>query len=133
MYKSKARIIAIIAAILMLTVGCGDKNPAGHEDEVYDISYTYTPTPAVKDAAITFTFKVEHDADHIGGLTGTAVEFEMPGMAPEEIDLTEDSADPGHYEGTITFTMVGEYEVHFHYLHDGEETHVELTTALTVN
>lgn len=131
MYKSKIRTFAIIAAMLTLAVGCGDKNPTSdaHDDQ-FDVTYTYTPSPATVGTAITFTFEVESDGEHVEDLTGTACELEMEGMDPTEIDLTE--AEAGHYSGSHTFTMAGEYEVQFHYMHDGEENHVAMTATITV-
>lgn len=61
---------------------------------------------------------------------GTMCEFEMEGMNPVELNLT--AGEPGHYSGSVTFTMAGEYEVHLQYMHDSEENHAAMTATLTV-
>lgn len=131
MRKSILPISVIMAAMLMLTVGCGDKNPAGHEDD-FEVSFSYTPSPATVDSTITFTFVVESEGVHLEGLTNTEAEFEMGTMDAVEISLTEDSTEHGHYVGTGTFLMAGDYEVHFQYVHEGEAGHITMTNSCMV-
>ncbi len=131
MRKSILPISVILAALLVLTVGCGDKNPTEHEDN-FEVSFSYAPSPAAVDATITFTFEVESEGEHVEGLTDTEAEFEMDIMDPVELSLTEDATEHGHFVGTGTFPMAGDYEVHFHYVHEGEADHLELTTGFTV-
>ncbi len=132
------RIILTISILTLATVflftGCEDNNAADddHHDE-FTLEFSYTPDPATVNTEISFTFKVEDDhGEHVEGLVHTECEFEMTGMNPVEIELTEDSAEHGHYIGTATFTMAGEYEVHFEYMHDGESNHISSNTSFTV-
>ncbi len=134
MFNTKSLIMTIFAAMLMLTVGCGDKDPVSeeHHDDAYTITYSTTPATITANTAFTIEFLVEDaDDEHVDGLTGTAVEFEMDGMASVEIEL--DAGEHGHYSGSATLTMAGDYEVHFHYMHDGEENHAAMTTGITCN
>lgn len=131
MRKSILPISVIMAAMLMLTVGCGDKNPAEHEDD-FEVSFSYTPSPATVDSTITYTFVVESEGAHVEGLTGTEAEFEMGTMDPVEISLIEDATEPGHYVGSGTLPMAGDYEVHFHYVHEGEASHITMTNSCMV-
>lgn len=124
--------ILLPSALVLTMLGCAEKNPVDDEhDDVFDITYSYSPTPATAGTSITFTFEVESEGTHVSGLTETAVEFEMTGMAPVEMDLTE--GESGHYTGSTTFSMAGVFEVHFHYTHDGEASHAEMATDLTIN
>ncbi len=131
MHKSIIATSLIMAALLVLTVGCEEDNPVVHGHE-FEVSFTYTPNPAPVDSTITFTFKVESDGVHVEGLTDVEAEFEMGTMTPVEISLTEDATEHGQFEGSATFPMGGDYEVHFHYIHEGESDHIELTTGFTV-
>ena len=130
------RSILSISILALTTVimfsGCDMNDPNEHHDE-YSMEFSYSPDPATVNTEIVFTFKIEDDhGEHIEGLMHTEGEFEMDGMDPVEIELTEDSSDPGHYIGTATFTMAGNYEVQFHYIHDGESNHITSNTTLTV-
>ncbi len=134
MFKTKTLIVTIFAALLMLTVGCGDKNPASGDDHDDDFEITYTITPATVTVGtdITIDFLVEDaDGEHVDGLTDTACEFEMEGMPGVEIDLV--AGEHGHYSGSFSLSMTGDYEVHFQYMHDGDETHAAMTTGITCN
>lgn len=132
MFENKIRIVAIFAAMLMLTVGCGDKNPTEAHDDAFDVSYTVTPTSLTAGSEFTIEFLVEDElGEHVDGLTDTACEFEMGGMAGVEVELT--AGEHGHYSGTGTLSMAGDYEVHFHYMHDGEENHMAMETGVTCN
>lgn len=126
--------ILTLATVFLFT-GCSDNNITGddqHHDE-YAVEFSYTPDPATVNTEISFTFKVEDEhGEHVEGLMQTECDFEMEGIDPVEIELTEDSSDHGHYMGTATFTMAGEYEVHFHYMHDDESNHISADTTFTV-
>ena len=131
MRKSILPVSFILAALLVLTICCEEDNPVVHEHE-FEVSFTYTPNPAPVDSTITFTFEVESDGVHVEGLTDVEAEFEMGTMTPVEISLTEDATEHGHFVGSGSFPMGGVYDVHFHYIHEGEADHLELTTGFTV-
>jgi hypothetical protein len=132
MFQIRTIIAAIFAAILILTIGCGDKDPTGAHDDAFDITYTTTPATVTAGTEFTIEFLVEDEhGEHVDGLTGTECEFEMEGMAGIDAVLT--AGEHGHYSGTATLTMAGDYEVHFHYMHDGEENHAAMATGITCN
>jgi len=134
MKKTTLLISTLFLITAFIFTSCEDNKDADgdHHDE-YTFEFSYAPDPATVDTEISFTFKVEDEhSEHVEGLMQTECEFEMSGMDPVEIELTEDSSDHGHYLGTATFTMAGDYEVHFHYMHDDESNHMSSDTTLTV-
>lgn len=134
MKKTTLSIGTLLLATAFLFTGCEDKKDADddHNDE-FTIEFSYEPNPATVDIEISFTFKIEDEhGEHVEGLMHTECEFEMTGMDSVEIELTEDPTDHGHYLGTATFTMAGEYEVHFEYMHGDEMNHMSATTTFIV-
>ncbi len=127
------KIISLLVIVLML-ISCNTSINQPHNHSMNNtIEFSYTPDPATVNTEISFTFKVEdEDGEHIEGLMQTECDFEMEGIEPVEIELTEDSSDHGHYLGTAIFTVAGEYEVHFHYMHDDESNHISADTTFTV-
>ena len=134
MKKSILSIATLFLAAAFLFTGCEDKKETvDAHDDAYTLEVSYTPNPATVNTEISFTYKVEDEHnEHVGGLMHTESEFEMTGMGPVEMELTEDSADEGHYLGTATFSMAGEYEVHFEYMHGDESSHMSASTTFIV-
>lgn len=134
MNKSTLFISTLFLGTAFIFTSCEDKKDEDNDhNSEYTVEYSYTPDPATVDTEISFTFKVEDEhSEHVEGLMHTECEFEMSGMDPVEIELTEDSSDHGHYLGTATFTMAGDYEVHFRYMHDDESNHMSSDVTFTV-
>lgn len=125
----KLGFVTLLAIFAILTISCDKKDPPPDEDEL-EVTFDYTPNPAVIDTAITFTFEVEHNGMHMAVTNYTCEVGVHGGASHDEVSLTADPSEEGHYSGSHTFTATGEFEVHFSFHHEGE-TH-EKEFSLTV-
>lgn len=122
--------ISILITLALFVVGCGDKNATENDNHTIEVTMTYTPNPATVNTAISFLFEVEDDGEHMSGLA-PHVEIIKEGTTDhEEMTTSEDTEEAGHYRGTHTFTEAGAYDIHFEFMHDGDESDEEF--SLTV-
>lgn len=112
---SKLNISILAILIIAFCVSCDKKSTEPSEEHELEITMEYEPNPATVGTEITITFEVEEDGEHINvGMTSCKI----GGHDGEDLELTSDDDDPGHYIGTHTFEEAGQYELHFSYMHD---------------
>lgn len=119
-------LVAIISVGLLAS--CGKKVTDTHEHEL-KVLFSYSPTPAVVGTSVTLLFEVEEGGEHVR-VDSVECEIEKAGTGVhEEVVLTENAEDIGHYSGVYTFKEAGDHEVHFKFIHDGkkEESHFDIT------
>lgn len=105
---------------LLLLVACSDSvtNPDDHG--ALEVTMQYTPNPATVNTEITFTFEVEEGGEHTA-VTNFSCEVEKAGTGNhQDMALTADPDEVGHYIGKRTFSEAGTYELHFKFMHDNE-------------
>ncbi|MEE9167599.1 MAG: FixH family protein [Candidatus Neomarinimicrobiota bacterium] len=123
-----ARLGAIGLVFVGLLVSCGKKGTEAHEHEI-EVFFSHAPDPAVVNTSVSLLFEAEEDGEHVS-VDSPECEIEKAGTGEhEEIPLTEEDDEPGHYSGTYVFTEAGDYEVHFNFIHDteSEEQHFDMT------
>ncbi|MCH8012672.1 MAG: FixH family protein [Candidatus Marinimicrobia bacterium] len=124
MIRSTFAFTTMLIALALLVVGCGEKSTDSDEHAI-EVTMTYTPTSATVNTPINFLFEVEDEGEHLGGLS-PHVEIEKEGATDHvEMTVSEDTDDPGHYRGTHTFTEAGSYDIHFEFMHDGDDVDEE--------
>lgn len=107
---------ALVFFLAFTAFSCGEKESM--DMDAMDITMTYAPNPAVKNAPVTFTFDVKQNGAY-QAVTMTSCEV-IKGGTTKIMTITEKT--PGQYTGTYTFTESGSYELHFKYMHENVNT-----------
>lgn len=116
-------LVALSFAVIfagLLVVSCGEATePEDHHHEL-EVTLSYTPSPATVNTEIAFTFEVEEEGEHVS-VSGVSCEIgKMGSESHQEMTVSADPDEEGHYTGTWTFSEAGTYELHFHFMHDNE-------------
>lgn len=107
---------AFVFFLAFTAFSCGEKESM--DMDAMDITMSYAPNPAVKNAPVTFTFDVKQNGAY-QAVTMTSCEV-LKGGTKETMTITEKT--PGQYTGNYTFTESGSYELHFKYMHENVDT-----------
>lgn len=107
----------LVFFLAFIAFSCGEKESM--DMDAMDITMTYAPNPAVKNAPVTFTFDVKQDGAY-QAVTMTSCEVLKGGTTKATMTITEKT--PGQYTGNYTFTESGSYELHFKYMHENVDT-----------
>lgn len=111
---------AVLLGTAFLFAACADTTTAPEEDHSAEVTMTYSPNPAITNTPIEFTFEVEKEGKHIA-VNEIEVEVEKEGTGNHmEMMVMPHPSEVGHYEGSMTFTEAGHYEIHFKFEHDSK-------------
>lgn len=118
---SKLVVLSFIVILTgLLVVSCEETTqPEDHHHEL-EVTLSYTPTPATVNTEITFTFEVEEAGEHVS-VSDVSCEIGKVGSGShQDMAVSADPDEAGHYTATWTFAEAGTYEIHFHFKHDNE-------------
>jgi hypothetical protein len=120
-FLGKLILIPILIFSVMLLSSCDKKSTEPeHEEHAAEVELTITPDPATVNTVINFKFEVEENGEHVD-VTMVKCEIEKAGTGNhQEMTLTPEQGETGHYTGTWTFAEAATYEIHFEFMHDGE-------------
>lgn len=111
--------LTLLVIFAILSISCDKKDPPPDDEHDLQVTFTYTPDPAVIDTLMTLTFKVEHYGEQVEIINHFTDVGIFGNTSQDEIYCTADST--GHYNGNYTFTEAGEYEIHFNFEHVGRQ------------
>ena len=126
--KSLTTIIILTITAGVVLLGCSESTePEDHQPPVVTLSTAPATITAGDTVEIEITVE-DHDGNHMGGLTLSG-EIHLPNDGGEvSLDFHASTDDEGHYHAEYTFAIVGTYELHCSFMHDGEnvENHFDI-------
>ena len=130
-FLGKLILILILIFSVTLLSSCDKKSTEPeHEEHAAEVELTITPDPATVNTVINFKFEVEENGVHVD-VTMVKCEIEKAGTGNhQEMQLTPEQGETGHYMGTWTFTEAGAHEIHFEFMHDGEMLEKQFTLTV---
>lgn len=94
-----------------------------------DVSMTKSTDPIKVNVPCTFTFMVAGSSAELAGISTPHCEVGLTGSTGTEYPASNGSM-AGEYTIERTFTAVGDYDVHFLYMHDGSEMGKNFTVTV---
>ena len=126
--KSFTILMTLIITAGLMLLGCSEST----EPEVHHApEVTLSTEPATITAGDTVEIELivkDDDGNHMGGLTLSG-EIHLPNDGGEvDLDFHASTDDEGHYHAEYIFAIVGTYELHCSFMHDGEnvENHFDI-------
>lgn len=139
--KTKNYILGLsllaFVCLSMVFTSC-DKKDDIEEPVILVVTLEQSIDPILVNTPVTFELKIEvfddgHDDGHDDvhdleiSMVSCEIHFEADGT---EAELTLTEHEPGHFEGTHTFTTAGTYELHFSYMHESEMQEKEFSVEV---